>query len=135
MVVQDGEDEAGRVLCTLTETGRAELRAWFARPVQRAAPPRDEPAIKLVPAVGAPGVEVRKVVEARRRHVAQALHDYARQRAQALGRTPGNPDEPARLLVLEQLICHTEAEIRRLDLPQFSTSLEPGAPPRPGCCA
>lgn len=47
--------------------------------------------------------------------MAQALHDYVRQRAQALGRTPGNPDEPARLVVLEQLICPTEAEIRRLD--------------------
>ncbi len=70
MVVQDGEDEAGRVLYALTEAGRAELRAWFARPVQRAAPPRDELAIKLVLAVGAPGVDVRKVVEAQRRHVA-----------------------------------------------------------------
>ncbi|WP_399183893.1 hypothetical protein [Streptomyces sp. TLI_185] len=113
------------MLYALTEAGpgRAGLRAWYAPPVQRAAPPRDELAIKLVLAVGAPGVDVRKVVEAQRRHVADPLHEYVRRRAQALGRTPGHLDEPARLLVLvlvpEQLICHTEAEIGWLDLPQF----------------
>jgi len=115
MVAQDGEDAAGRVLYSLTEAGRAELRAWFARPVERAGPPRDELAIKLALAVGAPGVDVRKVVEAQRRHVAEALHEYVRQRAQALAEAPGHPDEVARLLVLEQLICHAEAEIRWLD--------------------
>ena len=115
MVVQEGEDEAGRTLYALTEAGRAELGAWFARPVERARPPRDELAIKLVLAVAAPGVDVRKVVEGQRRHVAEALHEYVRQRAQVLARAHGHPDEVARLLVLEQLICHTEAEIRWLD--------------------
>jgi len=76
---------------------------------------RGGPAIKLALAVGAPGVDVRKVVEAERRHVAEALHEYVRQRAQALAEAPGHPDEVARLLVLEQLICHAEAEIRWLD--------------------
>jgi len=83
--------------------------------VERASPPRDELAIKLALAVGAPGVDVRKVVEAQRRHVADAMHEYVRQRAQALAQAPGHPDEIARLLVLEQLICHAEAEIRWLD--------------------
>ncbi|MGI5456326.1 PadR family transcriptional regulator [Streptomyces sp. CA-249302] len=115
MVVQDGEDEAGRALYVLTRAGRDELRAWFGTPVERASPPRDELAIKLALAVGAPGVDVRAVVEAQRRHVADALHEYVRQRAQALARTPEHPDEVARLLVLEQLICHAEAEIRWLD--------------------
>ncbi|WP_405870984.1 MULTISPECIES: PadR family transcriptional regulator [unclassified Streptomyces] len=115
MVVQDGEDEAGRVRYALTGAGRAELRDWFARPVDRAGPPPDELAIKLVLAVGAPGADVRKVVEAQRRQVTDALHEYVRQRAQALVRAPEHPDEVARLLVLEQLICHTEAEIRWLD--------------------
>ncbi|MCX4882153.1 PadR family transcriptional regulator [Streptomyces sp. NBC_00847] len=116
LVVQDGEDEAGRVLYALTQAGRAELGAWFARPVERAGgPPRDELAIKLVLAVGAPDVDVRKVVEAQRRHVTDALHEYVRQRALALVRAPEHPDEMARLLVLEQLVCHTEAEIRWLE--------------------
>jgi DNA-binding PadR family transcriptional regulator len=115
MVAQEGEDEAGRVLYALTPAGRAELRAWFTRPVERASPPRDELAIKLAMAVGAPGVDIRKVVEAQRRHVTDALHEYVRQRAQVLSGAPARTDEVARLLVLEQLICHTEAEIRWLE--------------------
>ncbi|TXS39642.1 PadR family transcriptional regulator [Streptomyces sp. uw30] len=116
MVVQDGADEAGRVLYTLTEAGRAELRAWFARPVERVGPPRDEPAIKLVMAVAAPGVDVHEVVQAQRRHVAQALDACVRQRAEAPARAHEHPDEMARLLVLEQRVFHAEAESRRLDI-------------------
>jgi DNA-binding PadR family transcriptional regulator len=115
MVAQDSEDEDGRALYTLTGAGRAELRTWFGRPVERASPPRDELAIKLALAVTAPGVDVREVVETQRRHASQALHEHVRQRAQALADSPGHPDELARLLVLEQLICHAEAEIRWLD--------------------
>ncbi|MEV5440096.1 PadR family transcriptional regulator [Streptomyces sp. NPDC052682] len=115
MVVQAGADEAGRVLYALTDTGRAELRSWYARPVQRASPPRDELAIKLVLAAGADDIDVREVVEAQRRHVTQALHDHVRHRAEALSRAPEHPEEMARLLVLEQLVFHAEAEVRWLD--------------------
>ncbi|MFE6282760.1 PadR family transcriptional regulator [Streptomyces sp. NPDC057877] len=116
MVVQEGADEARRVRYALTEAGRAELRAWYARPVQRASPPRDELAIKLVMAVEAPGVDVRQVVQTQRRHVAEALEAYVRQRARALARAaPGHPEEVARLLVLEQRVYHAEAELRWLD--------------------
>ncbi|MCW8377205.1 PadR family transcriptional regulator [Streptomyces justiciae] len=115
MVAQEGADEAGRALYGLTEAGRAEVRAWFARPVERGSPPRDELAIKLVMAVGVPGADVRAVVEVQRRHVSRALHHHVRARAEALARAPEHPDEVARLLVLEQQVCHTEAELRWLD--------------------
>ncbi|MER7477810.1 hypothetical protein ABTX60_09125 [Streptomyces sp. NPDC126510] len=52
---------------------------------------------------------------AQRRHVARALHDHVRRRAEALARAPEHPGEPARLLVLEQLVFQDEAEVRRLD--------------------
>ncbi|MEU6373749.1 hypothetical protein [Streptomyces sp. NPDC046909] len=77
--------------------------------MERETPPRDELAIKLVMAVGGAGVDVRQVVEAQRRHVSRALHTHLRQRAEALARAPEHPDDVARLLVLEQLLCHTEA--------------------------
>ena len=115
MVVQAGADEAGRTLYALTEAGHAELRAWFTRPVERSSPPRDELAIKLVVAVSTPGVDVREVVEVQRRHVTEALHTYVQRRAEALARAAGHPDELARLLVLEQIVFHAEAEIRWLD--------------------
>lgn len=115
MVVQEGVDEAGRTLYALTQAGRAELRAWFARPVERASPPRDELAIKLVVATTTPGVDVREVVEVQRRHVTEALHTYVQQRARALAEAHEHREETARLLVVEQLIFYAEAEIRWLE--------------------
>ncbi|GAB2734720.1 PadR family transcriptional regulator [Streptomyces bullii] len=133
LVVQDGADQAGRALYALTEAGRAELRSWYARPVRRADPPRDELAIKLVLAVGADDIDVREVLEAQRRHVTQALHDHVRRRAEALARAPEHPAEMARLLVLEQLVFHAEAEARWLDhcearLLRLTRDREPGHP-------
>ncbi|WP_128377571.1 PadR family transcriptional regulator [Streptomyces cavernae] len=115
MVVQEGTDEAGRALYALTDDGRAELRSWYARPVERTSPPRDELAIKLAMAVAAPGVDVREVMEAQRRHVSEAMHTYTRLRAQVLADTPAHRDEVARLLVLEHLVFTAEAEARWLD--------------------
>ncbi|MGW5123597.1 PadR family transcriptional regulator [Streptomyces sp. NPDC004069] len=115
LVTREGVDEAGRVVYALAEAGRAELRAWYARPVERTGLPRDELAIKLALAVGTPGVDVREVVDTQRRHVSEALHDHVRQRAQVLAGPLGTPDEVARLLVVEQLICRAEAESRWLD--------------------
>lgn len=115
LVVREGVDGAGRVRYALTEAGRTELRAWYARPVERAGPPREELALKLVLAVAAPGVDVREVVDAQRRYVSEALHDYVRQRAEVLAIPPARPEEVARLLLLEQLICHAEAESRWLE--------------------
>ncbi|MBQ1090958.1 PadR family transcriptional regulator [Streptomyces sp. B93] len=116
MVVQEGVDEARRVRYALTEAGRAELRAWYARPVERATPPRDELAIKLVMAVAAPGVDAGQVLRTQRRHVTEALRTYVRERERALARAaPGHPEEVARLLLLEQRVCHAEAELRWLD--------------------
>ncbi|MFF4758885.1 PadR family transcriptional regulator [Streptomyces sp. NPDC001292] len=115
LVTREGVDEAGRVVYALAEAGRAELRVWYARPVERTGPPRDELAIKLVLAVGTPGVDAREVVEAQRRHVSEALHDYVRRRAEVLARPLVEPGEVARLLVVEQLICCAEAESRWLD--------------------
>ncbi|OIJ69542.1 PadR family transcriptional regulator [Streptomyces mangrovisoli] len=115
MVVQQAADEAGRALYALTDTGRAELYDWFGRSVERSGPLRDGLVIKLVLAVTAAGADVREVVEAQRRHVSQALQDRLRQRAQVLAALSGRPEEMARLLVLEQLVCRAEADLRWLD--------------------
>ncbi|MET9478901.1 PadR family transcriptional regulator [Streptomyces sp. NPDC006638] len=115
MVTQDGEDAAGHALYVITEPGRAELRSWFRRPVDRTSPPRDELAIKLAMAVGAPGVDIRDVIQSQRHHTIQAMQDYTRLKAQTLDSTPADRDEVAWLLVLDQLIFQTEAEARWLD--------------------
>ncbi|MGW0118938.1 PadR family transcriptional regulator [Streptomyces sp. NPDC003327] len=119
MVVQDGEDPAGHALYVITDSGRAELRAWFEKPVDRTSPARDELAIKLAMAVGAPGVDIREVIQSQRRHTVKAMQDYTRLKAQALAAVEGGGsrerDDVAWLLVLEQLIFQTEAEARWLD--------------------
>ncbi|MFJ7996968.1 PadR family transcriptional regulator [Streptomyces sp. NPDC096310] len=115
MVAQGGEDEAGHTLYVITQAGRTELKSWFRTPVDRASPPRDELAIKLAMAVGAPGVDIREVIQSQRRHTIKAMQDYTRLKAQALEAVPKDRDEVAWLLVLEQLIFQTEAEARWLD--------------------
>ena len=52
LVVPAGEDDGGHALYAITDEGRSELRTWFATPVDRANPPRNELAIKLAMAVG-----------------------------------------------------------------------------------
>lgn len=115
MVAQDGEDSAGHALYAITEAGRGELRSWYEAPVDRTSPARDELAIKLAMAVGAPGVDIRAVIQSQRHHTVKAMQDYTRLKAQALTEPPADRDEVAWLLVLEQLIFQAEAEARWLD--------------------
>ncbi|MFF9149601.1 PadR family transcriptional regulator [Streptomyces sp. NPDC014861] len=119
LVTQNGEDGAGHALYAITHAGRTELRSWFEQPVDRTSPARDELAIKLAMAVGAPGVDIREVIQSQRRHTVKAMQDYTRLKAQALAALEGGGsherDDVAWLLVLEQLIFQTEAEARWLD--------------------
>ncbi|MFJ1896988.1 MULTISPECIES: PadR family transcriptional regulator [unclassified Streptomyces] len=115
LVLQDGEDDQGHSLYSISDEGRSELRSWFETPVDRSSPPRDELAIKLAMAVGAPGVDIRAVIQSQRHHTVKAMQDYTRLKAQALTDVPANRDEVAWLLVLEQLIFQAEAEARWLD--------------------
>ena len=119
LVVPAGEDGAGHALYAITEEGRAELRQWFASPVDRTSPPRDELAIKLAMAVGSPDVDIRAVIQSQRVHTIKAMQDYTRLKAQAMeaaarGVAPER-DDVAWQLVLDQLIFQAEAEARWLD--------------------
>ncbi|MGT2529322.1 PadR family transcriptional regulator [Streptomyces nojiriensis] len=119
LVAPDGEDSAGHTLYAITDTGRTELREWYERPVDRANPPRDELSIKLAMAVGAPGVDIRAVIQSQRHATIRAMQDYTRLKATALAAIESGQsrerDDVAWLLVLEQLIFQTEAEARWLD--------------------
>ncbi|TWE19376.1 PadR family transcriptional regulator [Kitasatospora atroaurantiaca] len=133
LVAPHGEDDEGHQFYAVTEAGRAELRNWFDTPVPRTNPPRDELAIKLAMAVTVPGVDVAAVVQSQRRHSMKALQDYTRLKGQALAADAGRQADLAWLLVLEQLIFQTEAEIRWLDhcetrLAQHRQQPEPPTP-------
>ncbi|MGW1723309.1 PadR family transcriptional regulator [Streptomyces sp. NPDC002306] len=138
LVVPAGEDEGGHSLYAITDTGRAELREWFASPVDRANPPRNELAIKLAMAVGSSDVDVRAVIQAQRVHTITAMQDYTRLKSQALeaatrGEDRTGRDDVAWQLVLEQMIFQAEAEVRWLDhcetrLTRLAASAAPSAP-------
>lgn len=109
LIAADGQDEQGHLYYVITDAGRAEVAAWFATPVERTTPPRDELAIKLAIAVTVPGVDVSAVIQRQRTATVRALQDYTR-----LKQTDGASDL-AWLLVLDSLVFAAEAEVRWLD--------------------
>jgi DNA-binding PadR family transcriptional regulator len=114
LVQNDGSDGDGHVIYSITPAGRAEAREWFAAPVSRTSPPRNELAIKLALGLTIPGTDVGTIIQAQRAVSIRALQDYTKSRRDtaALQR----PADTARLLVLDSLIFQTEAEVRWLDL-------------------
>jgi DNA-binding PadR family transcriptional regulator len=109
LVQADGEDDEGRLLYSITEDGRTEVREWFTTPVRREDRPRDELAIKLALAALVGDVDLSDVIQAQRTDTLRALQDYTRLKARAL-----DNDLPW-LLVLDGLIFQAEAEVRWLD--------------------
>jgi len=119
-VADSAGDEAQRVY-TISDAGRADVRQWFATPVQPGSPPRNELAIKLALAVRTPGVDVHQVIQAQRTSTVRTLQEYTRAREAA-------KDDLSWLLVADSLIFAAEAEIRWLD--HCETRLARAAVPR-----
>ncbi|GAA3041805.1 PadR family transcriptional regulator [Streptomyces glomeratus] len=115
LVAREDPEAEPRVRYALTEAGRAELGDWYARPVEPGSVPRDELTIKLVMAVDMPGVDMGAVVEIQPRRLRESLREDARQRCAALAELPAHRDEVARLLLLDQMVLHAEAQPIWLD--------------------
>lgn len=114
LAARDGDDGDGHVVYSITAAGTAEIQDWFAAPVERNNPPRNELALKLALAVTQPGVDIQTIIQSQRVASIQALQDYTKTRRD----TPPNQraGDTAWLLVLDSLIFQTEAEVRWLDL-------------------
>ena len=114
LVARDGDDGNGHVVYSITAAGRAKIREWFAAPVERNNPPRNELAIKLALAVTVPGVDVQGIIQGQRLASVRALQDYTKARLDTASNQ--RAVDTAWLLVLDSLIFQTEAEVRWLDL-------------------
>ncbi|RLP77014.1 PadR family transcriptional regulator [Mycetocola tolaasinivorans] len=118
LVINDGDDGDGHVVYRLTDAGHAEVTSWFAAPVVRQNPPRNELAIKLALALTLPEVDVTAIIQTQRAASLTVLQGYTHQRRTAAAElTDANApeDSTAWLLVLDALIFETEAEVRWLD--------------------
>lgn len=109
LVVPHEEDDEGRISYGLTSAGREELGRWFAQPIDRKVPRRDELTIKLLLAIAGGAVDPRQVLTVQRDATMTALQDYTRLKADA------TDDELAWSLQLDRLIMVAEAELRWLD--------------------
>lgn len=98
-----------------TEAGRSEVSTWFATPVPRSQPPRDELAIKLAIAVTLPGVDVAGIIQRQRSATMASLQDYTRLKRSGRAASPQDPADLAWSLVLDALVFDAEAEVRWLD--------------------
>ena len=107
-----GADGEGHVMYQVTTSGRDEVATWFATPVTRTQPPRDELAIKLAMAVTVPKVDVGGVIQQQRSATMSALQDYTRLKQRAV---TGTGRDLAWSLVLDSMVFAAEAEIRWLD--------------------
>lgn len=115
LVSSDGADDEGHVRYQVTAAGRDEVAGWFATPVGRTQPPRDELAIKLALAVTVPGIDVGAVIQQQRAATIRALQDYTRLKREDRAARPRGPEDLAWSLVLDSLVFDAEAEVRWLD--------------------
>lgn len=126
-LVEAGEADAeGRISYRITDAGRTELADWYATPVDRRAPSRDEVTMKLLLALtGRGGTDPTAVVAIQRAATMTALQDYTRLKADA------DPEDAAWTLQLERLVMIAEAELRWLDRVEDRLDLVPRRPPGP----
>jgi DNA-binding PadR family transcriptional regulator len=92
----------------ITASGKDELAVWLRTPPDVDAPPRDELVIKVLVALRLPGVDVREILQAHRRHTVTQMRQYTRLKEDA-------PDDLSLLLVADAQLFRLESLVRWLD--------------------
>ena len=62
----------------ITEEGSAELAQWLRTPPDFSSPPRNELVMKVLVALGIPGVDVHEVVQVHRRYLVELMQQWTR---------------------------------------------------------
>ena len=108
----------------ITGVGRDELLDWLRTPPDVSQPPRDELLIKVLVAVGVPGVVVDEVIQVHRRHLVELMQRYTTVKADA----PAS--DVALALVVDAELFRIEAAVRWLDSAEVRLRQNPtiGAP-------
>ena len=92
----------------ITNAGRGELQEWLRTPSETAVPPRDELVIKVLVALGVPGVDVPELLQVHRHRLVELMQRYTRLKEDAL-------EDVGEALVVDAEIFRLDALIRWLD--------------------
>ena len=74
----DSSEEGPQKGFHITPEGEEELTAWLRTPPDYSSPPRDELVIKVLVALGLPGVDVHEVVQVHRRYLVELMQQWTR---------------------------------------------------------
>ena len=102
---EDGPQKGFRI----TSAGEEELGAWLRTPPDLSSPPRDELVIKVLIALGVPGVDVHEVVQAHRRYLVELMQEWTRLKEYAADRDLGFA------LVVDAELFRLDSVVRWLD--------------------
>ncbi|MDR1426591.1 MAG: PadR family transcriptional regulator [Bifidobacteriaceae bacterium] len=108
----EAQTPRGATRWTITPAGRERVAQWWAAPVPRDVPDRDEAAIKVALAVTDPAVDAESVIQVQRAAVIVAMQELTR--LSSTGQDDGGGDL-AWEITLNRLIFAGEAEVRWLD--------------------
>src|SRR4051812_29751877 len=122
LVESDESDGEGRQRRVPVHPSRGDApRVWLRAP-QDTAPPRDELVIKVLVAWQVPGVDVRDVIQAHRRHLVETMQSFTRLKADA------REDDVGLALVVDAELFRLEGVVRWLDAADSRLSRTAAAP-------
>lgn len=117
----EGPDDGAQRRFRLTEGGRDELARWLQTPPDLSAPPREDLVIKVMVAVGVPGIDARAVLQVHRRHLVEVMREYTRVKE-------GSPDDANLAMVADAELFRLDAQVRWLDSVEVRLNEPPAAP-------
>ena len=132
LVEADVEGERSQKRYRITASGAEELAGWLRTPPELVPPPRDELVIKLLVAWQSPGIDIRDMLQAHRRHAIEVMQRYTRIKAEAAQDVPLALVADAELFRLEAIVRWLDAaDVRLKHLPLRAAPEAAELPPVP----
>jgi DNA-binding PadR family transcriptional regulator len=132
LVEADVEGERSQKRYRITASGAEELAGWLRTPPELVPPPRDELVIKLLVALQIPGIDIREILQAHRRHAIEVMQRYTRIKAEAAQDVPLALVADAELFRLEAIVRWLDAaDVRLKRLPPRAAPAAVEVPPVP----
>lgn len=121
LIETNGDDDGQMKDYRITDEGRLEVDTWMHTPPS-VIPPRDELVIKVLVALGVPGVDVPAVLQSHRRRLVELMQAYTTLKEDAV-------DDMRVALVVDAELFRLDALIRWLDSADARVRAMASAPP------